>query len=237
MKLLASIFFLLVFAVVAQAGPQFIQQSTGTDASGTVTGNFDSITTSGSTIIALISHTSVTTVDTVIADDGDSNLAFVNSRSVAGVTTEIWWINNSDGNSPNWQVALTGIGVVNVNFSEWSGIKTANAEATNGNTGTASSTVTTGSVAAVSSSSLVIAIGGWNLGNFAGGPINGFTALIHVLNTGVLQEGAYLINSGTSSKSTGWSLTSGNNWAATIAVFGGTGPSPSQVSAGFFMSP
>lgn len=232
--MLTIITVLMLCGISQAAVPALTQQAVATG-SGSATGAFGVDPTPGDTYIAIITHLSTETIDTVAADDGDVPLAQVTSRTVAGVTTEIWWANGATGGSRNFTAVVVGVGTVSVNFSEWSNLKTGAATATNGNTAVASSTVTTNSVASSAESSLVIAIGGWTANNYSSGPINGFTRMTQTGGTGAFQEGAYLINSGGVAKSTGWTLTLGINWAAAIAVFSAPAATNAQNSAGFFM--
>jgi len=60
------------------------------------------------------------------------------------------------------------------------------------------------------------------LNSYLSGPTGGFTALTATGGTGAFQQGGYLIQSSATAKSTGWTLTGVDNWAAAIAVFGGS---------------
>lgn len=237
MKLFLAIIFVLLTAGFADAAvPSLVQQAVATDGiGGQALGTLPTLPIAGNTYIAIVTHASTTTTDSVTGDDGDTPLSLVTSSTVAGVTTEIWWANNIEGDAQPFTAILVGVGTISINLSEWGNIKTASAQAVNGNTGLASSTVTTGSVASTSNSSLVIAAGGWVDDDYLSGPINGFTRMTQTGSAAVFQEGAYLINSGGVAKSSGWTLTTGINWAAAIAVFGGTPATNAQASAGFFM--
>ncbi len=160
------------------------------------------------------------------------------SNSVSGARTEIWYIHNIAANQTGVTIDTDNEITMVLNASEWSGLNNAVPEATNTNTATASTTVTTNSVTPSSAANLIIGMGGWTANDYSSGPTNSFNRMTQTGVGAIFQESGYLIQSSATANSTGWTLTAGINWAASIAAFGGptTGPTPSQRSAGFFMN-
>jgi hypothetical protein len=209
----------------ATSGPVLVQQGVGTTANGQSSGvaiTLGADPTAGNALICLISFPSTSSDTGGPANPNADNFQSVASSTVAGVTTEIYVATNVAGgtDSNGIQVSTDLPARLSMSVSEWINLKDAPAEATNTNSGVVSSTVTTGSVTPVSASNLVIAIGGWTANDYSSGPTNSFTRMTQAGGGAVFQEGAYLIQSSATAKSTGWGLTAGINWAAVIAAFG-----------------
>lgn len=203
--------------------PVLVQQATGfVDPGDTFTPiTFSAQTIAGTAIIVCLSHPATTTVNAVLDSDA-VNFTQVALRTGSGVTTEIWALPNGLGGTAGVFIDSSGtVGEIWANLTEWSGLNNAGAEATNTNSGLASSTVTTNSVTPASTRNLVIAVGGWTANDYVSGPTNSFTRMTPIGGTGTFQESAYLIQSSATARSTGWTLSAGINWAAAIAVFGG----------------
>lgn len=177
-------------------------------------------TVSGNAIIACISYSSTAAISSIYTADTSDSLTKIVSKTVSGVITEIWIITNAAPNS-GINVTSSGIGSFVINVSEWSGLKNAGAEATNSNSGVASSAVITNSVAPTSLHNVAIAVGAWTANDYSSGPTNSFTRMTPVVS-GPFQESAYIIGPDTAIQSTGWTLSAGINWAAAIALFGGS---------------
>lgn len=140
---------------------------------------------------------------------------------------QIWYGHNSSGSGTTVTVSVTGsVGhLTQVIVSEWSGLGNAAPESTNHNSGN-STTPTTNS--ATPSSAVSLVIGGFGFATssttYSSGPTNSFTRMTpstDAFNNWTV-EGAYQIESSSSSYSTGLTLTGfGDYWGGVIAAFGG----------------
>jgi len=208
--------------------------ATGTNAAVAFTG------TAGDSIIAFISYNAA-------LEGGGLSIAFVGGGGgflTCGTAVAGTAITNNICHKHNIPAGVTSVTFdsgnevrLNVSVITISGLNNAMPDATNSNTGLASSTVTTNSVTPATASNLVVAIGAWTANDYSSGPTNSFTRLTQTGGGAVFQESAYLIQAAVTAKSTGWSLTAGINWAADIFVFGAptTGPTNAQRSAGFWL--
>lgn len=223
------------------AAPALVQQKTKGNNSGNGGTTLTSATTTGNSIFALISILSTDSIDPASPPTIDGQVLTLGpSTTVTGAKVLLYYLNSITGGSGVCTVSTLGATKVTVNWSEFSGLSNAGPEATNTNTGVASSTVTTNSVTPASANNLVIALGGWTANDYSSGPTNSFTRMTQICSgTTLCQEGAYLIQVSATAQSTGWSLTAGINWAASVAVFGApsTGPTNAQRSAGFWVIP
>lgn len=200
--------------------PALVQQiaTGGSDAGDSVAVNLTAPSVAGNALIVCISHVSTTSINSVTTI-GSVPLAQAVIKSGTGIVTEIWIATNV-ASDDGVTVSATATGQLQINLSEWSGLNSAGAEATNTNSGVASTAVTTNSVTPVSTHNLVIASGGWTANNYSSGPTNSFTRMTPIGGATSFQESAYLIQTAATSKSTGWTLSAGINWAAAVAVFG-----------------
>lgn len=207
--------------ILRAAAPALVQQAVGTDSGGDAVTLFPVNTTAGNSVIFIISHLSIDTMSPGDVTLGPEELIKGPVATVAGVTIEIWYLHNIAGGTKSVEALNDSFSNrISVSATEWSGLTNAAPEATNTNSGVLGSTVTTGSVTPISVANLVIAGGGWTANNYSSGPTNSFTRLTPTGGGAAWQEGAYLIQTTATSKSTGWGLTAGINWAAAIAVFG-----------------
>lgn len=208
--------------VVPPVGPQLVQQKTGGDSGvKNFLFSFDAPVQSNNLVVVCVSYLNTTILNSVgLNIDGLSSQIAANGT---GIATEIWSVITTM--AAQLDVALTtanGTDLV-VNMSEWSGVSTAIAEAVNTGTGVLSATVATSSVTPVAASNLIIGAGGWTANDYLSGPTNGFTRMTQVgQGATTFQESGYIIQLAATTKSIGWSLTAGINWAAVIAEFAGT---------------
>lgn len=210
-------------ATATISGPNIIlvQQAVATGAGhNNITATFGAPTTVGNVIIACVDYSDsdpVTNVDSPI----DALIQQTESTGT-GIATAIWSVVVS-GAETNHKIYKAGdILRATVWFSEWSGLteSVSDADAVNGNTGLASSTVTTNSVTPLSANNLIIACGGWTADDYSTGPTNSFTRATAAGGGSVWLESAYKLQTSATAASTGWTLTAGINWATAIASFG-----------------
>lgn len=204
--------------VAPPVGPQLVQQKTGGDSGvKNFSFSFDAPVTAGNIIVVCVSYLNTTSLTTI--DQNGDQLTQQTMSMGTGIATEIW-TSIALATSPDINAHTGDITDLIVNISEWSGISSATAEAVNSGTGVLSATVATGSVTPVATSNLIIGAGGWTANDYLSGPTNSFTRMTQVgQGATTFQESAYIIQSTTTTKSTGWSLTAGINWAAAIATF------------------
>lgn len=216
-------------ATATVSGPTLVQQKTSSVATTSNTITLDTPYTAGNALIVCVSYSNATAglgpnAITAIATspDGEDNLTQSSSGQGTSIATDVWYFTNLTANADTQAIIVTQDGTtrMSVNVSEWHGLTDAPPDDENTNSALASSTVTTNSVTPVSAHNLVIAAGGWVLNDYSSGPTNSFTRMTSVGAGTTWQESAYLIQTSTTAKSTGWSLSAGINWAAAIAVFG-----------------
>jgi len=197
--------------------------------------------TTGHSIVAFVSYNAAVEGGGIAVTLNPSNAPMTCGTPVAGtaITTNICYVHTSPAGVTGVEIDSNNEVRLNLSVITVSGLNNAVPDATNSNTGVASSTVTTNSVTPATASNLVVAIGAWTVNDYSSGPTNGFTRLTQTGGGAVFQESAYLIQSSATAKSAGYTLTAGINWAAAIAVFGAptSGPTNAQRSAGFFMGP
>lgn len=192
-------------------------------ATASLSDTFASPLTAGNSVIAIHSN-----------DQGGAGTVKVGAESLSlgreqavGVQIWLYYIHNITGGETGWSIGIDDPGRMTATFLEFSGLLNQAPESVNSNSGTLSSTVTTGSVTPSSAANLIIAGGAWTANDYSTGPTNGFTRDTAVGGGVRYIESAHLIQSSATAQSTGWGLTLGINWAAVIAAFGATGAAPS----------
>lgn len=243
MKIFRLLFVSFLLCGSAMAAPTIVQQATCSVVGGSLASCVATLganVTAGNSVLVLIGTNGGThTVSTVT---GGGITTFTSAANVAGtsILAAIWYGHASDGSSAaitiNTAAAFARMGVV---VLEVSGLANAGPEATNTGSALADANPSTGSATPSSASSIVVAVGAWIGNDYSSGPTNSFTRTnVPTNSTTEATEGAYQIESSAAAYSTGWTLTTGVNWATAIAAFGATsGPTPAQRSAGFFMPP
>jgi len=197
-----------------------VQQAVGTGAAGSVNFFFPSSSLPGSLLVAVISHPSSSAI-TLVESPNEGPLTLAISKTVAGLTVEVWFLSNILAEDTAGITVETDISDrVSVQLSEWSGLNSAAPEATNSASGLLDASPATGSVTPTSANALIIGAGGWTANDYSTGPTNSFTRLTQTGGGAAWQEAAYQIESAVAARSTGWGLTAGVNWAAVIAAFG-----------------
>lgn len=207
----------------APVGPGLVQQAVGTNAvSDSVPATFGSVVGAGHSVIACVSVLSTDAVADVRTGESDTGLTRACTSTVAGVTTEIWYLHDVD--PTNQSVVLFGTSSTrgSIAISEWTTLTNAAPGATNTNAQIAATAVVTNSVTPATTRNLVIAVGGWTADQYASGPINSFTRLTPTGGGAAFQEEAYISQSAATAKSTGWTLSLGINSASCIATFSAT---------------
>lgn len=202
----------------------FVQQVAGSDQSEPLTLAISP--TAGNSLIAVVAYSALDSGPQIFLDVG--GLFALAVSKTGSIISAIYYLHDipsgiaSIGFDTNSELGQL------MNVSEWSGLNNAAPTSTNNNSGTASSTVTTGSVTPTTTNNLVIGSGAWTADDYSSGPTNGFTRLTAppaVFFLGA-SEGAYINQTAITTKSTGWGLSAGIDWAATIAVFGSGAPPP-----------
>jgi hypothetical protein len=197
---------------------QFVQQKTGTSASGTsLVVTLDTAATVGNTLIATFSGD--TGVPTGISGGGTWTQS--KQQSVYNFA-EIWVCPVDTGSVTQITFTLSGSCNSIANVSEYSGLQASPQDTTNGNSGVDTANITTGSVTPTVSPNLIVACGRVNT-TIGTSPINSWNGLTEATVSGETLASAYLIQTSTTSASTGW--TDGNSafgWDAAISAFKGT---------------
>ncbi len=186
----------------------------------------------GTTVVVTLPGSS-TTGNTLIACIGGNNTPTVASIAGGGVTTwakavssntqrvaEIWYGVVTAGAVTAVTVTFGGTLAANTeaNVSEWSGVLTTGTivDASGSNTGGATATATTATIATSDAGDLLIACTRPNGGKvLSSGPTDSFTAL----TTGTDLRSAYRLPGATGSYSTSWTWTTSGVFDAEIAAF------------------
>lgn len=201
-------------APVTGNAPALIQQAVGTN-SVTI-----SAPASGNSLIAQIAGGAADSITSITG--GGVTWSKALRKAGSSTSAEIWYGHGSSGSGTTITLNRSGRspGPMCANVSEWSGLNNAAPEATNNNSDVANAIVTTNSVTPSSTNALVVGNAVWTLNDYSTGPTNSFTRMTQTNITGAFIEEGYQIESSAIAYSTGWTLTAGIAWAATIAAFG-----------------
>jgi len=183
------------------SGPQFVQQATATaaDGSGNVAATFGATLTPGNSVIICISYVSSGTISAAPMLDSSMSSALTQgpTSTIAGVTTEIWYINDfADDDAGSCFYSTNEAVRASINASEWSGL-TDFAPVTNSGSGTSNSP-STGSVTPATANNLVVGMYGSTTNAYSSGPVSPLVALTGTGGANGLTGGVTVSGAGTS---------------------------------------
>lgn len=99
-----------------------IQSKSLSSSNGTASGFFPANTTSGNSLIAVVTRQNPYSVADGNVTAGEDVLEFQGSIREGGLTIETWTKNGIIGGDQHIDVVTSGNGRVNVEFQEWSGV-------------------------------------------------------------------------------------------------------------------